>query len=333
MNKIFALAAMVGSLICTASFGRAEVRGPYLADQNTLHLYHFDEPGNVVNDAKTGEAMFDLKLSGGAGLTSGRADFGRALSTRSMKEARAAIAKTVSSQSLWNTETGAFTYEALVRMDFEPANLLENRNDRMQILSVDSNGKGSTRSMHLSLRPVGVAGATAPSLEVIKFASFKGEAIQNLVAELPSSGPHIPVRDKWFHVAITYNGDEGILGNCKIYWTRVDDSATEANLLATATLRSDMAVQQKSIFAVGNSGRTVEDTKENWLGQIDEVRISSVARAADEFLFQAAHPLKGNAVNSVSTEFPVEPGEKVVATKVTTPFECFVSGEGIANPQ
>jgi hypothetical protein len=317
---------------CAVSLSAA-VRGPYRVDDSTLHLYHFDEVGNVAKDAKTEQSQFELRLTGGAGVTSGRTGFGRALSTRSKPESRAAVKKTIPSRSFWNLETGAFSYEAMVRMDFEPTALLDRRYYRMQIFSLDNDGKGLTRTMQFSLRPVGVMGATTPSLELIKFASFKGEAIQNLVAELPSSGPHIPVRDKWFHVAVTYDGDEGIAGNCKIYWTRFDDSITEANLLATATLRSDLAVQQDSIFAIGNSARTVDGTKENWLGQIDEVRISSVAREADEFLFQPASPLEGNAVNSVSTELAAGPGTTIVATKEAAPFERFVSSEGIANPQ
>lgn len=306
----------------------AAVRSPYQADDSTLHLYHFDEIGSVARDAKTESPQFELRLTGGAGLTSGRAGFGRALSTRTKADSRAATPKTVTSQTFWNEETGAFTYEALVRMDFEPTALLDRRVHRMQIFSLDSDSKGITRSILFSLRPVGVMGATTPSLELIKFASFKGEAIQNLVAELPASGPHIPVRDKWFHVAVTYNGDEGIAGNCKIYWTRMDENVSEAHLLATATLRSDLAKQKKSIFAVGNSARNGEGVKENWLGQIDEVRISSVAREAGEFLFQPGKPLEGNAVNSVSTDFASERGTKIVATKVATPFERLVNSEG-----
>lgn len=265
---------------------RSEIQGPYEPDQHTLHLYHFDNEENTTEDAATKSSKYSLKRSGDAATADGFQDFGKSLNTQLKTEARTNTSGTLPTSTFWNEETHAFTYEALVRMDFDPNEIMIGRAERMTIFALDSSGKGYMRSFHLSLRPLGVAGATTSSLVFVKYAGPDRGAIQTITLELPLTGLHAPVRGKWFHVAVTYNGNAGAADNLKVYWTRVDRGATRAELLASASLEKNPSKQTTSFFSVGNTARKSDGYVENWLGQIDEVRISDVARKDDEFLFR-----------------------------------------------
>jgi autotransporter-associated beta strand protein len=102
---------------------------------------------------------------------------------------------------------------------------------------------------------------------------------QALAANIPTTGPNAFVANAWFHVAFTYNGTVGTL-----YWTRLDPSIGAANPIGSGNLTmgtSDGAVTGP--LCIGNRGRPTGT--ETFLGGIDEVRISSVARAANQMQF------------------------------------------------
>jgi hypothetical protein len=216
--------------------------------------------------------------------------FGNALDTRNQSGSRAITTKKISSDTMWNPGSQAFTYEALVRMDFEPQALLEDRVTRMMIFSVDSEQSYSTRAFEFCLRTPGVYGTTTSSLEFMRFAGKgEGSRVYPIIAPLPRSGPHAPQRGKWYHVAMTYNGQENKPDNVKFYWTSLSSNATQANLIHAALLTHEMPKQKNILnFAIGNTARKASGFRENWVGQIDEVRISDVARAPDDFIFKAS---------------------------------------------
>ena len=119
---------------------------------------------------------------------------------------------------------------------------------------------------------------TRPALEFINLAA----PTQFVFAMIPTNGPDAIVSNNWYHLAVTYAGQANTPDNFKVYWTLLDAGRTQATVLVTANLTNDLPVGFVD-FAIGNIGRGTPNG--SFLGAIDEVRISSVARAADQMLF------------------------------------------------
>ena len=83
----------------------------------------------------------------------------------------------------------------------------------------------------------------------------------------------------------------------KFYWTKVDPTDTQANLLQSVAFTASQVDATDSVpLVLGDEGRvvTTNGSQEGLLGELDEVRISNVARAPDQFIFSAA-PEPGTA--------------------------------------
>ena len=107
------------------------------------------------------------------------------------------------------------------------------------------------------------------------------------LATIPVTGPHALNTRDWFHLAVTYNGNEGAPSNMKLYWTRLHYGLKEANVIGQGTLSADLSLAL-SDFTLGNSGRITSPNHGHstpFPGLIDEVRISSIARDASDFFF------------------------------------------------
>ena len=102
-------------------------------------------------------------------------------------------------------------------------------------------------------------------------------------------GGNALVTGEWFHAAAVFDGT-----NTELFFTRVDSGATLANSVAIGADFVDFT--DLGPLTIGNEARTANNAtggtqfQEALLGSIDEVRISSVARGADEFIFAAAVP-------------------------------------------
>jgi hypothetical protein len=321
---------------------RADIIGPYAPDAATLHLWHLDEFGPPAADA----GLTNLPLGALAnGATLGNESFpgfGNALSTLDTgqngtgatdKDAYLAPVELVNNSAADNIAwsfadpvTGAFTFEAMVRIDFDPALNQgatavggNNRNAPLQILTGEQDGSGGgTRSWQFRLDPVGFnpnAGGlttplTQPALEFINL----GAPTQWIFAMIPTNGPDAIVSNQWYHVAVTYDGNAGAPDNLKVYWTLVDAGRTQANLLVSATMTNDLPVGFVD-FALGNTGRGTPNG--SLLGAMDEVRISSVARPADQMLF---------GVSRVPPAIQTQPRSQFVAAGDTVVFTALASG-------
>jgi hypothetical protein len=238
-----------------AGSGQGVVSGPYVADPNTLHLYHFD---GDAEDAVSGGSV-NLILAYGATVTeSSYADpnFGSALNTYegTSNTGNMPIAYTDESPiSSFVGPDGAFTFEAIVR----PAVAINAIPNNMQIISGEDDGS---------------------------------ETSQTFTAELPTTGDQAWAAGQWFHVAVTYNGSEGTAENLKLYWTALNSGQAEAVLLGAFQMGNDLNPSEAIDFAVGNDGRDTNGSSENFEGLVDEVRISSIARTADDMLFVPGPP-------------------------------------------
>src|SRR6185295_18381647 len=63
---------------------------------------------------------------------------------------------------------------------------------------------------------------------------------------------------------------------------------TNANLIGSTTMNLDLPNATSTDFAIGNTGRGTPNT--SFVGVIDEVRLSSVARADSEMIFGGSPP-------------------------------------------
>jgi hypothetical protein len=79
-------------------------------------------------------------------------------------------------------------------------------------------------------------------------------------------------------------------GNLQFYWTDMgtdaspDGSAVVAASAGSALLGADLT-NGSADFSIGVEARNSAGNTGQWLGRIDEVRISDVARSADQFIF------------------------------------------------
>lgn len=277
------------TLLGLVQVSSAIVTGPYGVDADTVHLFHLDEvagssvSANAVptgrpliafngNNAvsgttaqptlttllgSTGFAGFNLAanpsaISHGLGLdsnNSGGFQPGNSTTTPS--------ADSFQHSQLTGTD-GSFTLEALIR--------IPDLSVKREILATDSSL--NNRCFQFFTDPNGT----------IRF-DFVGGSGTLASAPIPQTGPHAFAANQWFHTAYTYNGPTG---ESKFYWTRMDAFPIAANALATSGGKTPVATFSGPLV-VGNEGRGVSG--EGLRGLIDEVRISRVARNANQFLF------------------------------------------------
>jgi O-glycosyl hydrolase len=163
------------------------------------------------------------------------------------------------SQSQLQGESGAFTYEALIQI---------NTTDGSQsILSHD--GWNSARGFDFAV--------SAGSLKLYPGAGD----MDSVLATIPTTGEHAFESNEWFHVAVSYNGNEGEADNVKLYWTRVGADDGVANEIGTGTFSSDLQGDISNPLGVGTYSRSAFRNELN--GLIDEVNMHSVALSASEF--------------------------------------------------
>jgi len=250
---------------------------PYAADSNTLHLWHFDEadPGPAAPDSGV-TGSFDLVPDGGRSSTPPALGAPAYPGFGTAGDTTAGLGAGFKGDAIPFTNVtgadGAFTCEAMVR--------LANITDRQMILSMEGNANPTERPFQFR-----IAGGELVFIN-ISAGIAAGAGTLNQIAAIPIDGPDAFVVDEWFHVAATYNGDEtSATDNFKLYWTRVDPSRTMANEIGSFLMNLDLAGDTLA-FGAGNDYRTVgSGNSSNLKGQIDEVRISDIARAPADMLF------------------------------------------------
>lgn len=303
-GNLFALVALLLALACD---GRGELVGPYSPDASTLFLFHFDEAaggtatlnvgskgGNafcVDENPASATAPTVINMLGAAGYVAGGINFGNCMTNPAGAAAQegfcigydfnnngayqgegaapAPDAFAMSNLNIGNSGQSPFTIEALIR----PTTLTGNQ----EIIATDSSG--GTRGFQFRI--------TAGSLQ---FSFITGG--QGITRPIPTTGPHAFVADSWYHIAVTYDGSIATL-----YWTKLDPSNGAANVLGAESLTLGAASGAVvGPLVIGNENRGFAG--EQFLGSIDEVRISSVARAANQMQFYS--PLVTITANPVS---------------------------------
>lgn len=270
MNRITnRLLITTGVVAMTTGIASASIVGPYTADSDTLHLWHFD---NVTGEVADSAGSIGLNAVSGATLGSASfTGFGNAGDTSANNDTGFL---STDEQPFPFGAGGAFTYEAMINVSTITV-------DFDQIFSMDNSlATTGDRPFQFRLRN--------GELQFVHIGGASGNDNDNN-AVIPTTGDDAFVANEWFHVAVTYDGNANTVGNLKLYWTLVDELRTEANLIGSFTLVDDPVATDTARFGVGNDGRTSISDK-NIEGLIDEVRISGVARGADEMLFAVPEP-------------------------------------------
>jgi hypothetical protein len=265
--------------------------GPYAVDADTVQLFHFDEAaggstaGNAVAEGRPaiafdGASLLDHAtqpqpvsnaILGAAGFSSA---FGKAAN---VSAAHLGIGLDANGSGGFQAGTstgcpdavahssftgigGAFTIEALVKL---PAITGSQR----EIACTDS---------ALSARGFQFRVTTSGQLE-FNFIATAGAAA---TAAIPTTGTHAFHAANWYHVAVTHDG-----ATTRLYWTSMDASVSAAHLIGSSSTET-VTGSVTGPLVIGNEARITGNSTEGLLGLIDEVRISKVARGADEFLFE-----------------------------------------------
>ena len=244
--------------LLTALAGNAlAAPAPYSVDADTLHLWHLDEAATPCVDAVAGGTSL-TSLSGGATLGAMFPSRVSAPASTQLMAAKAAPTQLDASLSalplvngtgddvaltLADPVTGAFTFEALVRVDFDPSVNLAARGTAMQIISGDGDGT-LDRVFQWRLMPVGItSGSSDTNVTRMEFTNIRqGAAIQTISFPVPTNGVNAIASNQWYHVAVTYNGNDNTANNLLFYWTRADAAVTAANLIGSTTMSNDLSV-------------------------------------------------------------------------------------------
>jgi hypothetical protein len=307
----WAVLLFVSSLLSAANAAVA----PYAPDAHTVYLFHLDEAGgsSATNSAPAALGVklvaFDgnnfagdgvnqspaptvLGASGFAGFGNcanlGASDLGLGLDANDDGGFQLDDGSPVSNDRLpthsFFGPGNEFTLEALINL---PSITGGNR----QIIATDHGGPDNT-NRGLQFRITGTG-----QLEF----NFVGVNTSSVTVPIPTVGPQAFAANEWFHVALVYDGT-----HASFFWTSLDSGATSANRLGDP-VAEDVDVNDAALLVIGNEGRAVGTTgaTEGLLGSIDEVRISNVARATNEFVFRSVVVLEASSYEPGSTNYPI----------------------------
>jgi len=285
-----------------------DIVGPYAADPDTIHLWHFNEQIVPVIDVGS-DGTHLTALRNGATLGSAAAKgFGLALSTYdggpgatsdAGRDAYLSARPLVSDQgdnvlTTYAGPSGAFSYEALVRIDFDPQTVFSASTNAsgavpgnfMQILNLDAD-EATNRVCQFRLVPVGVLkNNSEPLLEFINLSRDKSP--QSITVRIPVTGKDAIAPGNWYHAAVTYDGKPNQANNLKFYWSLLEAGHTTANLIGNGRMSNNLPVGCQPDLAIGQSGRqspVSPHPNNNFVGLIDEVRVSGVERPASQMMF------------------------------------------------
>ncbi len=267
------IAAAMLLFACCAPMLHAEFIpvAPYTADAYTLHLWHLDETSGTMADTGNGTTSNMSSVGAANQGASAYSAFGSSLGINGTSGAAATNSANVP-QSDWQGADGAFTYEAMVNLTgFGAIQYVINR---------DYGTSGVDRAFQFRISSSG-------AVEIIKVDG----GVESITAAIPTDpgDPNHFVANEWFHVAVTYDGNGGTSDNVTLYWTRVADTVEEANVIGSGMLAADLSSASASYTDLGNRGNGSGYNLPLY-GLIDEVRVSSIARAPDDFIFQIPEP-------------------------------------------
>jgi signal transduction histidine kinase len=262
----------------------------YPPDAHTLHLWHLDERGTPFVNSVPGATPLEGLLNGASAGKQSVPGLGMAISLNASAGGVPATsglrgAILLSSRSLgtgpgdnvrpdfrYFGPDGAFTYEMVVKLDVMPR---DSQTIALGLMTME--GDGEDRIFNFRIEKEGF---------LTFFPLPHGASMGGGVATIPTSGNDAINTKDWFHIAVSYDGNNDTSSNLKLYWTRLRPGLTAANCIGSGSLTSDLNGNLGD-FAIGNEARSFPTNAEAepFPGLIDEVRISGVARHPSDFFF------------------------------------------------
>lgn len=285
-----AATGLLALALATATTGYAGLQIPYTPDANTLHLWHLDETGGLTTTDAVATSSITLTNLGlpnaGVGPYT-NTSFGSPAFTGQGN----CVSATTKQHLLYggafpdvsqfaNPVSGAFTFEALVRLDIDPRGSMD-----AEIVSGDNGLALANRGWQWRIFN-----------GVMEWDLLAGSTDNDFKATLPATGANAAITGAWYHVAITYTGFSPTNGAppnlITFYWTLLDPNRTAADQLAqfTATRSLDglpLGPSQPGLGVGGSARNTTTNpgNGEGLIGSIDEVRISNIARGSNQMAF------------------------------------------------
>jgi len=312
--------AIVAAVAVSTVVSKAEILGPYTPDPDTLHLWHMNETTAPVADAapngtdltalENGATLGNESYTGAKGFGTAVATYTGNPATRPGSAGQDGYLAALPLQNgpadnvtiSYAGSSDAFTYEAVVRIDFNPTASFgadgwgQGRNLFMQIINGDAD-ENANRVFQFRLAPIGTLNGNSSVL--VEFINInKGVSPQSLTAAIPTEGPDAIREGSWYHVAVTYNGQADQTDNLRFYWTLVEPSRVAANQIGAGQMTQSLPSGCAPDFAIGQTGRQSPVTpvpNNNFVGLIDEVRISGIARGENEMLFGVRGAIAANS--------------------------------------
>jgi len=332
-------------------FALAALLGPYTPDTNTLVLLHFDEPagGSVTTNAGLmGGNFYEGNFSSDANANSGVPVVTTMLGFASYST------NSPTAISFHNCESNQ-TAGYLLGYDYNMDGIFEGdqgNGTSLDFLAMTNLGIGVGGQSPFTLEALICPATTAGNQEIIctdsqatergfQFRISSGTLEFQFVGDAGSGGnlplqglsPSIPtlaqdpvngfVANSWYHVAFTYDGTNGT-----VYWTALNPATEAANAIGAAPLIMGSAYGAvEGPLVIGNRGRP--NGTETFLGAIDELRVSSVCRAAGQMLFSSASLFASPTL--ITPANPVYAGTEVTLSATvsgTTPISYFWQSDG-----
>ncbi|MBB5351255.1 hypothetical protein HNR46_001491 [Haloferula luteola] len=297
------LTSSLGSLMAPAL--TAQSVSPHIADSGTVILYHMDEATGATQVVDAAGGFNGVATSGETATSIFSGDAGYSgFGTAGTNTATTGVGVDV-------TGDGVFHYDdnATAPDTFDTLNKL-----------------GDTFTLEAMIRPAaitgtnqhlwGIDGTVSRALQfrinsdgTLNFDPIDGGGAAVTFSLTSLTGAHAFVANEWYHVAAVYDQ-----GTVSLYWTRVDSGAEVANLVATGTTSVSFQSDDSPLM-FGNEGRSFGGTSEGLIGRLDEGRVSRVARAANEFIFDSVQVHDWSSYEAGSTNVPANTLDGDLATR------------------
>ncbi len=268
----------IGGNAITAQESRSSISGnasTITSATNMLGQTGFTGFGNAVNVAKPVPVSPATYVVGNQGIgfdASGNGSYSQNSSTTSTfsQDALPSSGNTFASYFSGGGKDGSFTMEAMINVS---AINTPWTNGQRTLISFESGVTAGSfpnnRSMYFRI--------DGGALQLGGAGDFRSTAI-------PVVGDHAFAANQWFHAAVTYNA---ATTTTTFYWTRVDAAFTSANSIGStvgAQAPANLASGRPNLSFGSDSRGTFNETLG---GLLDNVRISDIARTADQFIFTA----------------------------------------------
>ncbi len=275
-------------------------------------------------------------------------------------------AETNNSCSFVNTNTGAYTWEAVVQFNFNPFVASSIGDSSPEIISSDGGNSTPPGSNPYSVRAnqfrIDVntpANKNEAQFEwngnITAVGSGASAMLHDVEAPIPEAGPDQFIQGNWYHLAVAFTGTAPTNGDppdvLTMYWTPFSPSHTNADVLTNffnfytytntgkGTVYS-LAYPSNSIIGTGvfDIGNDARGETGGWIGNIAEVRISDCYRHSNEFMFNDTFYPTPPIVNPLApTNTLVGYGHNLTlnlqVVTATTPWVCqwFQVANGVTN--